>query len=240
MTFRSTLQTAAPLAAVLLAALAQCASGFVAAPLCAVRSSRSFMSNRGPGGSRGQGGGLVAATMSGRSGPQPFDRATAKRAGRLGKMVMVELSQVLRSPYEIKVSGGADAGDIGARVASLVSVVEVEMAGDNKVAKVLVSAVGTDAEKKACVTWLQSNARAIRFSLAARMKHLKTVPELRFAAANLPQAMSVMSLLDELRLQREAKNGPAVDDAAGGAVEGEAVLDLADSETFSEELVASA
>ncbi|KAJ1479283.1 hypothetical protein T484DRAFT_1959283 [Baffinella frigidus] len=178
--------------------------------------------------------------MSGRSGPQPFDRATAKRAGRLGKMVMVELSQVLRSPYEIKVSGGADAGDIGARVASLVSVVEVEMAGDNKVAKVLVSAVGTDAEKKACVTWLQSNARAIRFSLAARMKHLKTVPELRFAAANLPQAMSVMSLLDELRLQREAKNGPAVDDAAGGAVEGEAVLDLADSETFSEELVASA
>ena len=37
-----------------------------------------------------------------------------------------------------------------------VSVVEVEMAGDNKVAKVLVSAVGSEAEKKACVQWLQA------------------------------------------------------------------------------------
>ena len=59
------------------------------------------MSHRRPG---GQGGGLVAATMSGRSGPQPFDRATAKRAGRLGKMVMVELSQVCPSPGQTKLN----------------------------------------------------------------------------------------------------------------------------------------
>jgi ribosome-binding factor A len=34
-------------------------------------------------------------------------------------------------------------------------VVEVEMTGDNKVAKVLISVVGSEAEKKTAVKWLQ-------------------------------------------------------------------------------------
>ena len=131
--------------------------------------------------------------------------STAKRAGRLGKLVMTELVGILRSPYLLKVSGG----DVDAELASLISIVEVDMSGDNKVAKVLVSAMGSDIEKKKAVQWLNKNAKAIRFSLAQKISHLKTVPELRFSASALPQAMEVMSILDQLRVEREARESRA-------------------------------
>jgi ribosome-binding factor A len=110
--------------------------------------------------------------------------STAKRAGRLGKLVMTELVGILRSPYLLKVAAG---NDVDAELASLISIVEVDMSGDNKVAKVLVSAMGNDIEKKKAVQWLNKNAKAIRFSLAQRIAHLKSVPELRFSASALPQ-----------------------------------------------------
>mmetsp|Transcript_2953 Transcript_2953/g.5448 ORF Transcript_2953/g.5448 Transcript_2953/m.5448 type:complete len:143 (-) Transcript_2953:116-544(-) len=88
---------------------------------------------------------------------------------------------------------------------ALISIVEVEMSKDAKVAKVMVSAVGSDTEKRQAVKWLTENTRAIRFALAQRMKHLKSVPELRFSEARLPQAMSVMSILDQIAKEREEK-----------------------------------
>lgn len=141
--------------------------------------------------------------------------STAKRAARLGKLVMTELVGILRSPYLIKVAGG----DVDAELASLISIVEVDMSGDNKVAKVLVSAMGSDVEKKRAVLWLNKNSRAIRFSLAQRISHLKSVPELRFSASALPQAMEVMSILDQLREEREARQ--RTETAAAPLVESE-------------------
>ena len=141
--------------------------------------------------------------------------SAAKRAGRLGKLVMTELVGILRSPYSIKVAGG----NVDAELASLISVVEVDMSGDNKVAKVMVSAMGSELEKKRAVLWLNKNARAIRFSLAQRISYLKTVPELRFTASALPEAMEVMSILDQLRTEREARSPDApqaVDESAEG------------------------
>ena len=115
-----------------------------------------------------------ALTMSGRrmrvSPRNVPGGSAAKRAGRLGKLVMTELVGILRSPYSIKVAGG----NVDAELASLISVVEVDMSGDNKVAKVMVSAMGSDVEKKRAVMWLNKNARAIRFSLAQRISYLKT------------------------------------------------------------------
>jgi ribosome-binding factor A len=119
---------------------------------------------------------------------------------------MTELVGILRSPYSIKVHGG----DVDAELCSLVSVVEVDMSGDNKVAKVLVSAMGSEAEKKKAVAWLNKNARAIRFSLAQRMSHIKTVPELRFTASALAESMAVMSILDQLRQEREVRDEASV------------------------------
>uniref|UniRef100_A0A7S0E062 Ribosome-binding factor A n=1 Tax=Hanusia phi TaxID=3032 RepID=A0A7S0E062_9CRYP len=127
--------------------------------------------------------------------------AADKRSGRLGKIVLTELVQILRNPFCIKVTGG----ELNLDVISMVTVVEVEMVGDNTIAKVLVSAMGTDAEKRQAVKWLNDHSKALRFSLAQRMKHHKKVPELRFTAAALPEAMSVMSLLDQIREEREAK-----------------------------------
>jgi ribosome-binding factor A len=161
-----------------------------------------------------------ALTMSGRrmrvSPRNAPGGSSAKRAGRLGKLVMTELVGILRSPYSIKVAGG----DVDAELASLISIVEVDMSGDNKVAKVMVSAMGSDVEKKRAVMWLNKNARAIRFSLAQRISYLKTVPELRFTASALPEAMEVMSILDQLRAEREAR-APADATAEDEAAEGE-------------------
>jgi len=114
---------------------------------------------------------------------------------------MTELMQILRSPYLIK----TPKDKMNVDLVSLISIVEVEMSKDTKIAKVMISTTGTDAERRQAVKWLSENARAVRFSLAQRMNHLKSVPELRFTEARLPQAMGVMSLLDQIAKEREAK-----------------------------------
>jgi len=139
------------------------------------------------------------------------DASIAKRNGRVGKMVMTEMMQILRNPYNIKTAKDT----MDAELLAAVSVVEVDMSKDCRVAKVMISAVGTDSEKKLAVKWLNANTRALRFSLAQRMRHLKSVPELRFTEARLPEAMGVMSLLDQITKEREAK------EAKQRALEGE-------------------
>ena len=47
------------------------------------------------------------------------------------------------------------------------------------VTQVFVSTVGSDLEKKEALKWLSENTKPIRYALAQRMKHLRTVPELR-------------------------------------------------------------
>ena len=169
---------------------------------------------------RREGAAAPLVVMSGRRArPAPRQApggSTAKRAGRLGKLVMTELTGILRSPYLLKVGG-----DVDAELAACISVVEVDMSGDNKVAKVMVSAMGSDAQKKRAVQWLNKNARAIRFSLAQRISHLKTVPELRFSASALPEAMEVMTLLDQLRSEREARESAAAASQDGGGLSAE-------------------
>ena len=44
-----------------------------------------------------------------------------------------------------------------------------------------VSTVGSETEKKEALKWLGENCKPIRYALAQRMKHLRTVPELRQA-----------------------------------------------------------
>jgi ribosome-binding factor A len=125
-------------------------------------------------------------------------------------MVMTELMQILRSPYLIKIP----VDKMNVELVSLISIVEVEMSVDTKVAKIMTSAVGSDTEKRQAVKWLNENNKALRFALAQRMKHLKSVPELRFTEARLPQAMAVMSILDQIAREREEKEAKLRGDQA--------------------------
>lgn len=43
---------------------------------------------------------------------------------------------------------------------------------------------------------MQSNSKSIRYELSQSMKHLRTVPSLRFVSADVGAAMDIMSLLD--------------------------------------------
>mmetsp|Transcript_48342 Transcript_48342/g.75493 ORF Transcript_48342/g.75493 Transcript_48342/m.75493 type:complete len:251 (-) Transcript_48342:129-881(-) len=135
-----------------------------------------------------------------RRAPGPYDASAEKRNGRVGKLVQNNIAQILREPYSIKVQGGK----VRAELLAAASVVEVEMSRDNRVAKVMISAQDAR-ECKAVVKWLQENNKALRYSLAQRISYIKNVPELRFKEANLPQAMSLMALLDEVANERKAK-----------------------------------
>ena len=89
-------------------------------------------------------------------------------------------------------------------------------------------------EKKEALKWLSENSKPIRYALAQRMRHLRTVPELRrasqyrnastllcdrlfagrFASADMGAAMGIMNLLEQLRVEREAAAAAAA--AAAG------------------------
>jgi ribosome-binding factor A len=123
-----------------------------------------------------------------------------KYGGRLGKLVMKELMGILSAPHLLKVGNE----NVDVELASLISIVQVDMSADNRVAKVLVSAMGADIEKKRASKWLNENTKAIRFALAQRISHLKTTPQLQFIALDSPSG-EVLSILDQLRAEREAR-----------------------------------
>eukprot|EP00281_Chroomonas_sp_CCMP1168_P005616 CAMPEP_0206270420 /NCGR_PEP_ID=MMETSP0047_2-20121206/32857_1 /ASSEMBLY_ACC=CAM_ASM_000192 /TAXON_ID=195065 /ORGANISM="Chroomonas mesostigmatica_cf, Strain CCMP1168" /LENGTH=124 /DNA_ID=CAMNT_0053699057 /DNA_START=576 /DNA_END=950 /DNA_ORIENTATION=- len=93
------------------------------------------------------------------------------------------------------------------------SIVDVEMTPDVKVAKVHISVIGSDEDKDYVVSWLQLNSKTIRYELAQNMKHLRTVPSLRFIAADVGAAMDVMSILDKISKEREAPQAESVEDS---------------------------
>jgi len=62
----------------------------------------------------------------------------------------------------------------------LASISEVRVSPDLRSAKVMVSAIGTDAERRAVVTGLRHAAGYLRSQLGTRLENLKNVPHLEF------------------------------------------------------------
>uniref|UniRef100_A0A6U2E1N8 Ribosome-binding factor A n=2 Tax=Hemiselmis andersenii TaxID=464988 RepID=A0A6U2E1N8_HEMAN len=121
----------------------------------------------------------------------------------MGKMVMQELMSILRGP----VARNIDDEMLAQAMLLKVSIVDVEMSPDVKVAKVHVSVIGEEALQKDIVAWMQENNKQLRYELAQSMKHLRTVPTLKFVSADVGAAMDVMSILDKISKERESKDG---------------------------------
>jgi ribosome-binding factor A len=116
---------------------------------------------------------------------------------RLSEDILREVSAMIRD--DIK----------DARVkASMVSVVRVELSGDNSDCKIYISAVeGLDAAKTA-VKGLISATGMIRRELADRL-HLKRSPELKFIADNsIEYSAKLISEMEELERARKQQENP--------------------------------
>lgn len=87
----------------------------------------------------------------------------------------------------------------------LVSVVDVKCSDDLRNARVHVSVLGPDDQKKEAMRWLRVNRKPLRYELAQCMRGMKVVPSLTFHESEVAQAVRTMNILDELARQREEK-----------------------------------
>lgn len=125
----------------------------------------------------------------------------SKRQERMGQFVRTELSQIIHSG-DIK---GRDVGHLDADLRKRISIIHSDVSPDLRQARITVSIRKSQvAEEDAVVdrrrafSWLVQNVKHIRHSLAQRMAHMKTVPDLTFAQADVSAAVDVMSLIDQI------------------------------------------
>ena len=89
------------------------------------------------------------------------------------------------------------------RVSSLASITRVTITEDLSYAKILVSVMGTDKEKRDTLVGLNNSAGIIRGVLGKALK-IRKIPELNFVLdENLEHAMRIESILAELKQKGE-------------------------------------
>ena len=90
-----------------------------------------------------------------------------KRLERLGQQLMTELGPLIESEID------------DPRV-DMVQVTHVRVSNDMRYARVYVSTLGSDGERKTALEGLDSAKRFLRKQLSQRLGHLKRTPELTF------------------------------------------------------------
>jgi ribosome-binding factor A len=135
--------------------------------------------------------------------------AQGRRVERLAALIRREISELLRNGIkDQRVQQG------------LVSITEVEVAGDLQHCRVFVSVLGSEAERNEAMAGLRSAAPFIKGELARRLQ-LRRTPEVVFQLDHaLERGSSVLGLLQ--RLEQERSIGGADAAEAGGEAEGEA------------------
>lgn len=115
------------------------------------------------------------------------------RTERVSSLLKEELSDIVRERYPFEEFG-------------LITVTEVRMSPDLRVAKVYVS-IFADAEKKHSVMKrIESEKAQVRTDLARRIS-LRVTPELIFMLdESLDQAMNIAKLLDEIKAERALRS----------------------------------
>lgn len=134
--------------------------------------------------------------------------AQGRRVERMASLIRREISELLvHGIKDQRVSLG------------MVSVTQVEVAGDLQHCKVFVSIFGSDQDRQAALTGLKSAAPFVKGELARRL-NLRRTPELQFVLdRGLEKGSSVLGLLSQLgeeRKQREAVTPEAGDDGDVG------------------------
>ncbi|MBD2034573.1 30S ribosome-binding factor RbfA [Phormidium sp. FACHB-592] len=118
--------------------------------------------------------------------------ATSRRIERVAELIKREVSQMLLS--------GIKDDRVGA---GIVSVTDVQVAGDLQHAKIFVSIYGTSEAKAETMAGLKSATGFVRSELGQRIR-LRRTPEVLFLEdASLERGDKVLSLLNRLSQERE-------------------------------------
>lgn len=142
---------------------------------------------------------LFGLYPSGRSASRS-SRDKSKRQYRVGQLVQSELGRILHSGI---IKGDADYIDDELR--KRISIVSVDVSPDLRQARVTVSVrkspVSDDnpvVDKRRAYSWLVENTKPLRHTLAQKMSHMKTSPNLTFVQVDVGAAVDVMYLIDKV------------------------------------------
>lgn len=150
----------------------------------------------------------------------------SKRQYRVGQLVQSELGRILHNGI-IK----GDAGYIDDELRQRISIVSVDISPDLRQARVTVSIRKSSEssdnpviDQRRAYSWLVENTKPLRHTLAQKMSHMKTSPELTFVQVDVGAAVDVMYLIDKVSsgYQRERIGEYGEDDNAvpSGYVDG--------------------
>lgn len=129
--------------------------------------------------------------------------ATGRRVSRVAELIKREVSQMLVSGIKDERVGGG-----------MVSVTDVVVSGDLQHAKIFVSIYGPETAKVQTMEGLQSATGYIRSQLGHRVR-LRRTPEVVFVEdQSFERGMRVLSLLDQISVDREAQAGDEMDSTA--------------------------
>lgn len=174
------------------------------------------------------------SASGGRSSPN-YGKDRSKRQERVGHLVRSELSSIIHGGV-IKLDAEYLDDDLRKRI----SVVSTDISPDLKQARISVSVraakKGIDSnpavDKRRAYAWLVRNTKPIRHTLAQRMSHMKSCPNLCFVQVDVAAAVDVMYLIDKVTSGYKRDNNELFEDGEGpsGVVNG---IDF--SEEFDEE-----
>lgn len=143
---------------------------------------------------------LSALYSPGRSASRHSKADKSKRQYRVGQLVRTELGKILHTGL---IKGDAD--HIDGELRQRISIVSVDVAPDLRQARISVSIRKSPnpdrnpvVDKRRAYSWLVQNTKALRHTLAQRMSHMKTSPNLTFVQVDVGAAVDVMYLIDKV------------------------------------------
>jgi len=125
--------------------------------------------------------------------------ATSRRVERVASLIKREVSQMLVSDIKDDRVGSG-----------MVSVTDVEVSGDLQHAKIFVSIYGSDAAKAETMAGLKAATGFVRSELGQRLQ-LRRTPEILFREdRSVERGTRVLSLINQLSQERQAREGEAL------------------------------
>lgn len=126
--------------------------------------------------------------------------ATDRRIARVAELIKREVSQLLFS--------GIKDDRVGA---GMVSVTDVDLAGDLQHAKIFVSIYGSDEARAETMAGLKSATSYVRSELGRRIR-LRRTPEITFLEdRSIERGTQVLSLINRLSQERKPDEEPSID-----------------------------
>lgn len=118
------------------------------------------------------------------------------RQEKLGEQIAIEVSDLLRTRVKDPRVGFA-------------SITHVEVSGDLRHAKIFVSVMGEDEDKKATIRALHHATGFIRHELAGRLT-VRFMPEIVFKLDNsIEQGSRILSMIREMEMEQQGGQKPA-------------------------------